>query len=147
MKFDKGISWKGIGKGVLAGVLTAFAVSLVVCSIGAFLVSSGKLTEGAMHFVATLALLLGSCVGALVATAGKSEGLWLACGAYGAAWFLLLMCMGAILYTEPLSGVGVTALVCFGASAGIGLCKIRRSAGRGRIKRGYKIRSFVQNAQ
>lgn len=147
MKFEKRISWKDIGKRILLGVLTAFVASLIVCSVGAFLVSGGKLTEGSMHVVATFALLMGSCAGALVATAGKSDGLWFTCGAYAAAWFLLLMCMGTILYSEPLSGVGVTALVCFGAAGGVGLCKMRRSAGHGRIKHRYKLRSFVQNAQ
>ena len=147
MKFGKGISWKGFGKGILFGVLTGFAVMRMVCGIGALLVSGGRLSEDAMDLLATLALLLGAAVGAIVAMAGKAEGLWIACGMYAMAWFLVLFCVGTILYENALSGVGVTALMCAGCSAGVCLCKMRRSNGRGRLKHRYKVHSFVHNAQ
>lgn len=139
MKKTKSIAWSALLKHTLLGVTIGLLTSMIVCAIGAALVSGGSLEEASMGYIATAALLLGSVVGGWIASGGREIHSLIACGAYGLCWFLVLLCVGTLLFEDGLQGAGVTALLCIGSSLGVGFVKMRGTMRRGRGKRRYKI--------
>ncbi len=115
-------------------LLIGLAVSMIAALIGSFLIEAEKIGEEAEDWIATLALLAGSLASSLTA-AKRGEGPRIIMSLSGAAAFYLgLLCCGAILFDGIKGGVGVTALLVFGGGLVIWLLGLR-----GNKKQKYKV--------
>ena len=104
-------------RAVLIGVLGAFAVSVVILSVWAGLLSSGRVGEDKTTVLRYVCTALSAAVGGiLAATISKRKAI--APILVGVVYWLLLICCGMLLFKGDLQGVGSTALiitVCTGA--------------------------------
>lgn len=124
----------------------ALLILLVILGIGAALIIGGSLDESAMDGIATAALICATSIGAWISITGQMRARVLEGMVFGAGWFLVIFLMGILLFNGPSRGIGVTALLCLGIGAGVGIIKRSKNP----VKKGrksYKFKAFVHNAQ
>lgn len=128
---------------MLWGLLISWITTMIICLVGAAMITTGSIGEEHGIYCTLAALMLGSFVGAIPARF-KSEsryGIW--CLAQGAVFYGSLLLMGTILFDGRVTGAGVTALVTLGASAITALLGRRGKKGLRNVRRRYKIGAIV----
>ena len=90
---------------LLLGLAVSWAVSLGICMICAGMIAGGNIHPTTEGYCALVALLLGSFAGAWIPRK-RNEGkgrIW--CLVQGAAYFLSLLLVGTIMFSETISGL------------------------------------------
>ncbi len=116
---------KSIPVGLAMGWAISMALTLATAVLLTYLVLNETVAESALGIGAMVVLPLASALGAVsAASAVKRRWMQLCLGA-GAAYFLSLLAITALFFGGQYSGVGVSALLIFGAAAAVGALGLR----------------------
>ena len=118
-----------------AGSLAGILITVFICGIIAWFIYSGTISENAMNYGTTAAILCGSILCASISY-GRIQGkpLWI-CMAAAGIYFFLLLALNILFFEGRISKVGVTALLILG---GAFIPAILASRGRGGTKKKHK---------
>ena len=120
--------------GVAAGVGSAAMSTIMLSAVTAWLVERGSLSQEKMGYAAMIVLLLSGYMGAEMAYRKIRERKTMVCLLTGAGYFLLLLCVTAMVFGGQYRAVGVSAFLIFG---GAGCAALIRKAP---FKRGNRRR-------
>lgn len=121
---------------LIAGTI-GFSVSLLISAIGSYLIEEEMVEEGAESVIVTLALLMGSISSAIIAVKrGQDNRLAMSLSGAG-AYFLMLLCCGALAFGGIDSGVGVTVMMVLGSALIVWIFGLK---GNKRVK--YRLPKF-----
>lgn len=122
--------------GIGIGVLASLAVTLLGSALAAYLIHSEKIGENTIGGSAMVILAAASVIGALVACQRVKRMRVQVSMITGAAYYITLLAMTALLFGGQYDGMGVTALVVLAGCGVSALLGVR--GGKGRKMRGLK---------
>ena len=105
---DKGTT---LPVGVAVGVLVSIVMTLLCSILLAWLISSEKMSMGAVDYAAGVAILLSSTAGAWIAVGRIKRLRTQVCLITGAAYYLVLLTITAIFYNGQYRGAGLSAIL------------------------------------
>lgn len=106
-----------IPAGIAFALLASMVMTLAGSALTALLVSSEKIGEGAIGYMAMLILALASVIGALVAVMLVKRLRLQVSMIFGGSYYLLLLAMTALLFGGQYQGMGITACIILVACA------------------------------
>lgn len=124
--------------GTLAGIITAFAISLILVAAITGLVTGNKFPEGSLGLPVFIVRTVAVLVGALVGTGLAKEKCIVTVGIITAGYLVLLLGLGIVMYNGSFKSFG-SGLLSTIAGGAVG-CLIRLKL-QNRPKRGRKIRA------
>ncbi len=131
---------KGTASSIPVGVAFGATLSMMVTILGAaataWAVLSEKISEPNIGYYVMAILIIGSFLGAMVATGKIKHRRAMVCGCVGTTYYALLLAITALFFGGQYEGFGITALMVFigcGCALLLGL-KPKREKGRRKIK-------------
>ena len=119
--FQVGTIPKGIGIGLALSIATTI-LGTIIC---AWLLSTGKIQEGSIGYIAAGLILLSSILAATVSVKIIKQKRLVICLIDGAAYFLLLLSINAIFYQGMYSGVGENGLLILAGVISVALLGVK----------------------
>lgn len=110
MKFNTGKASSMPG-GIFLGAMTSTASTLLGCGILAKLLETEVLPENTLGYGVMVILLMASYLGSILAWKRIKHQKAMVCILTGAAYFLILLAITALMFGGEYSGVGVTSLL------------------------------------
>lgn len=128
---------KSMPVGLTLGAVGSLAITLILAIVGAKLVDSGVVTEGAIGYIAMVTLFLASFTGAVIAVGSIKRQKLMVCGLAALIYYCVLLSMTALCFGGQYQGMGVTALMvlCGGGIAAMTVMRQGRGAGKGKRRR------------
>ena len=116
-KFDiPKLTWR-LMLGVISGIImTVFGVMVL-----AYLVMSGNIDEEGEAYGVTVVLILASMISSAVSMIGAKEKKLLSCVVTGGIFYILLLGINMLLYSQGVQGGLVTGMLIIGISAATGI--------------------------
>lgn len=110
-----------IPAGLGMGLLLSLMMTIAGAAVTALLLNKEVLAESSVGYGAVLTLIISSVAGALL-SAKKIKRLRLQMTlVFGACYYVLLLCMTALLFGGQYEGTGMTALVVLGSSIAVAI--------------------------
>lgn len=124
-------------KGVLGGVISCVAVSLIFAALAAALIAKGNAAESTAKYFAIVTILLSAFIGTLIAwkMAGRKPAQ--ICGLVTCVYCFMLVCANVFAFDGVFTNVGLSVLMIL--LGGAGTCLIAMKKG---TKRKTKRRHF-----
>lgn len=138
MKHNKSAGSVSMGKCAALGAAVSAAVTFLCAAVGAAVISSGVLSEGAMDYLTIAILLVATLIGAMSGAGGAKEKRLYVCLLVAVIYFGVLLAMTALIFDGQYDGVIVTAVVLFSGSI------VAAMAGKGKGKRVNLRRSKIK---
>ena len=128
---------KSMPVGLTLGAIGSLVITLILAVIGAKLVESGAVTEGAIGYIAMVTLFLASFVGAVIAVGSIKRQKLMVCALAAMIYYCVLLSMTALCFGGQYQGMGVTALMvlCGGGIAAMTVMRQGRGMGAKKHRR------------
>jgi putative membrane protein (TIGR04086 family) len=124
MRKKNGIA--GIPAGIGIGSLVSIMITLIGAAVTAVLITGERIGEQQIVYGSAAALLLGAFIGGLLASSIAGEKRMIVSIGCGIVFFVLLLCVTALVFDGFFENIWTTALLIIGTSAAAGLVGLRR---------------------
>ena len=130
----------GISMGIGLGIAMSVAITALVSVVTAVLVTGGKWTEEQAIYGSVAALLLSGFSGSMLAAGMAGEKRMVVCLLHGVLYFLMLLCITALVFDGAYENLWGTLIIVLGSSTAAGLVGIKKhSVGFRGVRKHYKI--------
>ncbi len=127
------MSSKSVPVAIGIGAAVSLEATLIISAIVAMLIASGKLSPQVTDYAVMIMIMASSLVGTLVSTSRVKSKKLIISVMTAAVYFIVLLCITALLFDGMYQGIPATAMVVFGG----GLINVLLPAGRNNHARGY----------
>ena len=128
------------------GASVAMILTLIICVIGASMISTDRAGEGSVGIISVIALIQSSVTGAFVSFKKIRQHRILACLRAGTVYFLTLLACNALFFDGQYQAITTTALVILGGSGCMMLLSLRNKRPKTHYTKYHNIK-LVQNRQ
>ena len=129
----------GMPAGIVAGLLVSMMTTVVGSIITALLIAGEKMGEGQVIYGAVATLIVGSFLGALVASSAVDFNRFVVSSIVGVAYIVVLFCITVLFFGGLYENVWTTGLLIMGGSVAASLVGLRRKSTSFKNKR-YRVR-------
>ena len=128
------------------GAVVALIVTMIICSLGASLMTTERVGEDSAGIVSITALIVSSAVGAEIAFTKTGHHRLAVCLGAGVMYLMILLACTALIFDGKYHAVGTTALAVLGGSGCAALFGLRGKRPKSRYSK-YHNMKLVQNRQ
>ena len=139
MKQRSGNGKSGIMGTMVVAVMISLGVMMLVCMIGAILISGEHIGENSIGYVSAAALISGTVIGGFIVAKNAETKKMLWCMVHGAACLIGLLCIGMLVFDGAMRGIPATAAMTLGGSCAAGIFSSTRKKRGSYGKKPYKI--------